>query len=760
MQDLRTPGLYRQPVMPVRAAGRLSRGDVPVFLGYARRGPVGLPVRIENLTAFEEVFGRPLEAGHLHPALKGFFETGGRTAYVLRVAQAHARVAAGDLPGGVWRAEASFPWTLLDPRERRREARPEEANWVQLIEDIFRTTGPRSPAPGAWANGYTVTIRAAERVRTETVPGTRDDPRALALRSLAGLEAASVLTLTQTRDTMRTNGAPVRASFSASVIPAGVDAVRQQVTLATRIDALPGAVAGQDGLPPDQRIAPAPFDLDAPIQVVSVEFDVEIHSDGRLEQAFRALSPNPDHTAAITSVVTRAARSLALDAGTAPRDWADPANWPPEGTFQLTGGTDGLEGIGRAAYLGTPGVAEGGILSQLRRLDDVALIAAPDLVLQTGSLPPADELPPEPVDCHDLSPPEPGRLRARVVEVDLDGVERPLRRVTVDVTGPGGRAETDAQGVFTVTGVAPGLVTIRLTKEGFEPAEALVQSSRFLPADPVTLTMARVTLPRALSEDEVLEVLQALANPALVGPYKVVIADPPKPDATLDDLRTWRARLGNSDRMGFFAPWLRLPPPDTGGDLVPCPPCGHVCGAFAAGEIALGIHRTGANLPLRFVQGVTRAIDDAEQGILNPAGINAIRAFPGRGTRAFGTRTLSADPEWRYLTARRVVDAIEKTLERALHWMVFEPNNLMTRHAVAQTAATLLDRLFRSGILAGSTAAEAYAVKCDLENNPDESRAAGTLVVDIGVAPTTPLEFVLFRLGSAYDALTVTETAR
>ncbi len=250
MQDvLQTPGLYRRQVVPVRAAGRLSRGDVPIFLGYARRGPVGLPVRIENLTAFEEIFGLAPEVGHLHLALKGFFETGGRTAYVLRLAQENARVAAVDLSESPWRVEASFPWTLVDPREQRREARPEEANWVQLIEDIFRTSGPRGPAPGAWANGYSVTIRATERVRTESLPGTLDDPRSLAVRSLAGLEPASVLTLTQTRDFVRADGDAARVSFTATLIPIEVDTVRQWVTLETRVDELLGSVAGQEDLP-------------------------------------------------------------------------------------------------------------------------------------------------------------------------------------------------------------------------------------------------------------------------------------------------------------------------------------------------------------------------------------------------------------------------------------------------------------------------------------------------------------------------------
>ncbi len=751
MSTLLTPGVYRRPVAPVRGTGRLSRGDVPVFLGYTSRGPVGLPVRIGSLTAFEELFGAPLGAGYLRPALKGFFETGGHTAYVLRIAEGDgadaARSAAVDLGSGFWRAEASFSWAAVDPRELRREPRAEESCWVQVVEEVFRTEGSRSPSPGAWANGYSVRVRAAERVRTQTMPAVLDDPRALLLDSLAGLEAASVLSLVQTRDTVTTTGVPVRASFTATVVPARVDAVRRRIGLSERVDEVMAQASSAAGPVADEPLVPT-----EPVQVVSVEFDIEIYADGRLEQTFRALSPHPDHSASIARELAAGARSVALVPAPGPHDWADPATWPPEGDYDLGGGTEGLVGVAAADYLA--------VLPRVSRLDEVAMIAAPDLMLQSQAPPTADELPVEPVDCCDLRPAEPGQLTATVVEVDAAGVEQPLGGVLVDVTGPGGRAVTGADGVFVVTGLALGLVTVRLSKDGFEPLEAVVQSSAYLPPDPVTLTMARVSPPRMLLPDEVLQVVGALADPGRVGPHKVVFADSPGPGATFDDLRAWRSRLGDSDRIGLFGPWLLLPPGEAGGDLVPCPPSGHVCGAFAAGELALGIHRTGANLPLRYVQAVSSTIGDAEQALANPAGINAVRAFPGRGVRAFGTRTLSSDPEWVHLTSRRVVDAIERTLERALQWMVFEPNNAITRHAVAQTATTLLNRLWRDGVLAGDAAEQAYAVKCDLENNAEAGRAAGQLVVDIGVAPSLPYEFVLFRLGNVRDALQVTEVVR
>ena len=119
MTALQTPGLYRQPVEPVRSVARLARGDITAFVGYARRGPVDLPVRVESLRHAGAIFGQPLVVGYLWHALKGFFETGGRTAYILRLAKDSARSASVDLGMKAlrWRAAASFPWSMIDPRK-------------------------------------------------------------------------------------------------------------------------------------------------------------------------------------------------------------------------------------------------------------------------------------------------------------------------------------------------------------------------------------------------------------------------------------------------------------------------------------------------------------------------------------------------------------------------------------------------------------------------------------------------------------------
>src|SRR4051812_46360322 len=114
MATLLTPGLYRLPALPVRATGPVARGDVALLLGYAQRGPVGVPVRLESATLFETLFGpRPLQ-GFLWPAVKGFFENGGTACYAMRLTDQNA--AAARVAVGPWTAIASFPWLMIDPR--------------------------------------------------------------------------------------------------------------------------------------------------------------------------------------------------------------------------------------------------------------------------------------------------------------------------------------------------------------------------------------------------------------------------------------------------------------------------------------------------------------------------------------------------------------------------------------------------------------------------------------------------------------------
>jgi uncharacterized protein len=143
---------------------------------------------------------------------------------------------------------------------------------------------------------------------------------------------------------------------------------------------------------------------------------------------------------------------------------------------------------------------------------------------------------------------------------------------------------------------------------------------------------------------------------------------------------------------------------------------------------------------------VERSITQNEQGILNPIGINAIRPFGTRGIRIWGARTLASDTDWQYINVRRLFNMIESTILEGTQWAVFEPNDVALWEGVKRTLNAYLRGLWQAGALFGQSADQAFFVRCDETTNPPESIDAGKLVVEVGIAPVKPAEFVVFRI--------------
>jgi phage tail sheath protein FI len=159
-----------------------------------------------------------------------------------------------------------------------------------------------------------------------------------------------------------------------------------------------------------------------------------------------------------------------------------------------------------------------------------------------------------------------------------------------------------------------------------------------------------------------------------------------------------------------------------------------------------GVHKAPANEVVLGANGLEFQVTHAEQGELNRTGINCIRAFPGRGIRVWGARTMSSDPEWRYINVRRIFNYVSTSIMQGTNWAVFEPNDQRLWTSLTIAVSSFLNRVWRSGALFGTSPAEAYFVKCDAETNPPEVIEAGQVVCEIGIAPVKPAEFVIFRL--------------
>ncbi len=164
-----------------------------------------------------------------------------------------------------------------------------------------------------------------------------------------------------------------------------------------------------------------------------------------------------------------------------------------------------------------------------------------------------------------------------------------------------------------------------------------------------------------------------------------------------------------------------------------------------------GVHKAPAGVSegyLDSVSGIERIITKSEQDTLNPypVNINVIRSFPTSEICIWGARTLSADPEWQYINIRRLFLFLEESLDKASQWVVFEPNSPALWGSVIRNITAFLLRVWRDGALFGSTPEEAFFVKVDEENNPEEVRNVGQLIIEVGVAPVRPAEFVIIRI--------------
>jgi phage tail sheath protein FI len=227
---------------------------------------------------------------------------------------------------------------------------------------------------------------------------------------------------------------------------------------------------------------------------------------------------------------------------------------------------------------------------------------------------------------------------------------------------------------------------------------------------------------------------------------RVAILDAP-PDMKPQQIRDWRVSVANYDSSyaTLYYPWIKVFDPSAGKNIL-VPPCGHVAGVWSRSDNTRGVHKAPANEVVGGAIDVEMQITRNEQEILNPVGINCIRAFPGRGIRIWGARTLSSDPSWRYLNVRRLFNYVEKSVFNGTQWVVFEPNDFALWQRIARSVSAFLNMTWRSGALFGATPELAFYVKCDAETNPLASRDLGMVVTEIGIAPVKPAEFVIFRI--------------
>ena len=224
--------------------------------------------------------------------------------------------------------------------------------------------------------------------------------------------------------------------------------------------------------------------------------------------------------------------------------------------------------------------------------------------------------------------------------------------------------------------------------------------------------------------------------------FRFALVDAPAA-SSVDDVRRFRARF-DSGHAALYHPWVVA---EAAVDGVGLPPSGFVAGVYARGDEERGVLKPPTGDAVRGVAGLESVVDRGAQAVLNQEGVNVLRSFEGEGTRLWGARTMSSEPEWKYINIRRYLLYLERSLDEGTRWAVFEPNGESLWATVRQAATDFLDAQWREGSLMGRRPDDAYFVRCDRTTMTQDDLDHGRLVAVVGVAPVRPAEFVIVRIG-------------
>jgi uncharacterized protein len=669
----RKPGIYIERADASRVPPVVLRTDVAAFVGIAEQGPLDTPVPIESVRQFAAHFGTFIGSGYLAYVVRAFFENGGRRCWVVRV------------------ANREFDDDAVLTGDGARSATTE-------IRDIHGQPTLRLSAssPGSWGNGLELQWSLSGETVLSTLPGQSTREYAV-VSSVRGLAADELVRIEQ-----------------AGLAP--------QYRVVAAVDVLESKIYWVHPDPARDRASDArlgPFDPIRPLRIVRIAYALAVRRNGVVIAQYRDLHLASSHPRYIATVLRpivywvstqRGSALVADEDADAARDdepsaglprapepciaqsLSDteiplPLDVPLDSNVALSGGQDGLAGLTVNDFVGEPVAHDDSDFARLRKsrglqtlalVDEIALVAIPDILIQPEAEPdylpvpaprvnPCEPCPPAPPPRTIHRPPPPGELPPIFSDADI----------------------------------------------------ARVQSSLIEHCEDLDDRVALLSLP-----------------------YRLATA----PTAQREDVEDWRERFDS--RVGaLYAPWVDVAEPRGTALTRTVPPCGHVAGAIARTDLAIGVQRAPGNVSLSGIVRVVRSVDDELHGSLNEANLNALRAEFGQTPLLGGARTLSHDAQWRYLNVVRLVLTIKKAAQLALRWTVFEPNDETLWASVRATLTAILTLFYARGAFAGDTASDSFLVQCDETTNPPEVRDAGQLIAVFGFQPAAPCEFIVIRVG-------------
>ncbi len=782
MSTYATPGVYFEATDQNSQALTVLRTDIAAFIGIAQMGPVNVPTPVNSWEQFQSTFGNFLPNAYMAYCAKAFFENGGQTLYCVRVAANKVEtttnlgvVQPSDGCSSIVHSTSGFAVGALATAQQTVTAVASGAQPASRIASVLDSVS-------GFPQGAVVTI-------TQTIPSPvktiriaqATDATTNTLYWNAPLDAAFDLTQSiqfsafQHMDLLvqKVNLATNTITWSNSL--AGTFNLAQTLEIASGANSSQGTLFGGDGNPTVLLQAQTPGIWGDALSVFLARTSTAAASTGSLPQ------PATGAASVLTSVVGFTVGTVvkAYQPGVAPQYrvvksvdarnnvlvWNTPLTaplnfateiWFESMEFNLSVRLNGVEEeifSGLSLEPTSSRYIEAAVNASTSRF-----ISAIDLY-STASYP--DRLP------------DPNALQLDEGILSLWGGRDGIAALSLrDFTGDdasqtkyGLRTIEDVEQVSIVC--CPDILINPSPAVMYLPPSP-IKTDPCLPGAaqaPVTpqLEQAPIEAAPTFSLSDVANMQQAMIRHCQSMQFRVALLDPPdfgypRQQVSLGEVQTWRNQFDSSFAALYF-PWVVVPDPLLLNNEVVrrIPPSGHAAGICALTDTTIGVFKAPANTELQWALDVTADVTPEMQGFLNPLGVNCIRTFRGRGIRIYGARTLSSETSWMFLNVRRLMCMIEQALEVALQWAVFEPNNFYLWHKITLSANNFLNALWMQGALVGNTAAEAFFVQCNQKTNPIEATSQGQMLAVVGVAPTRPAEFVIFRIGRTQDTLEVQE---
>jgi phage tail sheath protein FI len=757
------PGVY---IQEVSSGSRTITGvstSVALFIGMAQQGPMDKPIRILSYTEFERTFGTANESGELHDQVKQFFLNGGSTAWVMRIAKSAAPATvllkSEDATGSDVLEISAADYGTLGASIRLRcdyDTAEPESTFNLLVEQLGLDSGGNTVITASElhknlsmnpnSNRYVVTaLEQQSALIRATVQGT---PTAKSAYSWWGVWEAADNTTVNLLGTFP--GSSTEGKFRISVDGSPFVTVTLDDSMTTR--ALVETAIKNALMPVGKNIT-----LTQPLAGGVYVWEVRSTETG----GFVTFASADDLDIAVAAQMGTA--NGGIDVG----GWAHmrPA---PNGLFgQLRVDTPATLQTNLGGWIG------------------LAQSAIDTFTINDSATTPAI----------DLSPDQPTAVATNFTDLrtTLNSIVAQINASTAPwsavrhgyrlVLTPTSDSSNAESGAYVTTGVLAldadyfwdtGTGNVPYYQLGsFGTAYGSFQngtsggSNGLTPesdeydaayeiADRDIDLFNILVLPRSGDQNDAARAL--LWGPASVfakNSRAIVLIDPDSTWVTANDVVDASTGV-TSLRVGVAKDyaavyWPRIKVAD-GTTLQTIDPSGAVAGVMARIDVSRGVWKAPAGLEasLLGVRGVEHAMSDAENGLVNPEAVNAIRAFPN-GIVSWGARTMdgfdnSGNDDYKYLPIRRLALYIEESLYRGLKWAVFEPNDEPLWRQLRQAAGAFMNNLFRLGAFAGAKASQAYFVKVDKETTTQNDINLGIVNVVVGFAPLKPAEFVVITL--------------